>query len=66
MLKDMLPLLIPVVFIEVTLLIIALMDMVKREYVRGGKSYWLALGITVVITIASIWSAQRWLRYKDF
>ncbi len=32
----------------------------------GGKSYWPALGITVVITIASIWLAQRWLRTKDF
>jgi ABC-2 type transport system permease protein len=32
----------------------------------GGKSYWPALGITVVTTIVCIWLAQRWLRYKDY
>ena len=35
--KGMLPFLIPVALIQLTLLIIALMDLVKREYVRGGN-----------------------------
>ena len=53
-LKDMLPVLIPVVLIEVTLLIIALMDLVKREYVRGGNKIVWALVIIFISMIGPI------------
>lgn len=53
-LKDMLPFLIPVVLIEVALLIIALMDLVKREYVRGGNKIVWALVIVFISMIGPI------------
>ena len=50
LLKDMLPFLIPLVIIEVALLAIALVDLIRRENVRGGnKAVW-----AVVIVIFNI------------
>ena len=46
--QAMLPFLIPVVLIELTLLIIALRDLVKRKYVRGGnKIVWALVNIFI-------------------
>ncbi|MDO8579141.1 MAG: PLD nuclease N-terminal domain-containing protein [Dehalococcoidales bacterium] len=48
--KEMLPFLIPVMLIEIVLLVIALLDLVKRDYVRGGnKIVWALLIIFVSI-----------------
>jgi hypothetical protein len=52
--KGMLPLLIPVVLIELVLLIIALVDLVKREYVRGGNKIVWVLIIVFVSMIGPI------------
>ena len=52
--KGMLPLLIPVVLVEVTLLIIALIDLVKREHVRGGNKIVWALVIVFISMIGPI------------
>jgi hypothetical protein len=42
LLKDMLPFLIPLVIIEVALLVIALVDLIRRENVRGdSKVVWI-------------------------
>ena len=46
--KEMLPFLIPVILIEVVLVVIALVDLVKREYVRGGNKIVWALLIVFV------------------
>ncbi len=53
-LKDILPVLIPVALIQLTLLIIALMDLVKREYVRGGNKIVWALVIVFISMIGPI------------
>lgn len=53
-LKDMLPVLIPVVLIQLTLLIIALMDLVKRQHVRGGNKIVWALVIVFISMIGPI------------
>ena len=51
LIQGMLPFLIPVVLIELVLLLITLMDLVKREYVRGGnKIVW----VLVIIFISMI------------
>jgi hypothetical protein len=48
--KEMLPFLIPVLLVELVLLVIALLDLVKREHVRGGnKIVWALLIIFVSI-----------------
>jgi hypothetical protein len=48
--KDMLPFLIPVLLIQLTLIIIALVDLVKRKRVKGGnKILWGAIIILVDI-----------------
>lgn len=48
--KDMLPFLIPILFIQLTLLVFALVDLVKRKRVKGGnKILWGALIILVDI-----------------
>jgi len=52
--QGMLPFLIPVVLIEVTLLLIALMDLVKREYVRGGNKIVWVLVIVFISMIGPI------------
>lgn len=52
--KGLLPFLIPVVLIQVTLLIIALVDLAKREYVRGGNKIVWALVIIFVQMIGPI------------
>lgn len=54
LIKGMLPLLIPVVLIELTLLIIALIDLVKREYVRGGNKIIWALVIIFISMVGPI------------
>jgi len=47
LLKDMLPFLVPLVIIEVALLVIALVDLIRRENVRGdSKAVWV---IVIVI-----------------
>ena len=47
---DMLPFLIPVFILQLTLLVIALVDLVKRQYVIGGnKIIWLLVIILVNI-----------------
>ncbi len=48
--KDMLPFLIPLLIINLALLVIALVDLVKRKRVKGGnKILWGALIILVDI-----------------
>jgi hypothetical protein len=44
-----LPLLIPVVLIELTLLVIALLDLLRRQKTRGPKWLWLVLILFVQI-----------------
>ena len=45
---EFLPLLIPLIVIELALLIIALIDLVKREHVRGGnKIVWVLIIIFI-------------------
>ena len=52
--QAMLPFLIPVVLIELTLLIIALRDLVKRKYVRGGNKIVWALVIIFIQMVGPI------------
>lgn len=48
--KDMLPFLIPILFIQLALLVFALVDLVKRKRVKGGnKLLWGALIIVIEI-----------------
>ncbi len=48
--KDMLPFLIPILFIQLALLVFALVDLVKRKRVKGdNKILWGALIILVDI-----------------
>ena len=48
--KEMLPFLIPVLLVEIALIVIALLDLVKREHVRGGnKVVWVLLILFVQI-----------------
>ncbi len=48
--KDMLPLLIPILFIQLALLVFALVDLFKRKRVKGGnKILWGALIIVIEI-----------------
>jgi len=51
---EMLPFLIPLVIIEVVLLVVALVDLVKREYVRGGNKIVWVLVIVLVNIIGPI------------
>ena len=51
---EMLPFLIPLIIVEVALLVIALVDLVKREYVRGGNKVVWALVIVLVNIIGPI------------
>jgi hypothetical protein len=46
--------LIPLIVIELVLLIVALMDLIKREHVRGGNKVVWALVIIFVQTIGPI------------
>ena len=52
-LKELLPLLIPVILLELALMAIALLDLVRRERTRGPKWAW-ALVIVVVNLIGPI------------
>jgi len=52
--QDMLPLLIPLIIMSLVLLIIAIVDLVKREHVRGGNKIVWALIIVLVQTIGPI------------
>jgi len=49
LIKQYLPLLIPVILIQIILLIVALLDLVKREQTRGPKWVW-----AVVIVLVNI------------
>ena len=49
LIKQYLPLLIPVILIQIILLIVALLDLVKRERTRGPKWVW-----AVVIVLVNI------------
>jgi len=51
--KQYLPLLIPVILIEIILLIVALLDLIRREQTRGPKWVW-ALVIVLVNIIGPI------------
>ena len=63
MVQDMLPFLIPLIIIELALVIIALLDLVKREYVRGGNKIVWVLIIVLIQTIGPIvylvWGRQE-------
>ena len=49
-LVDMLPFLIPLVLLELALLVIALVDVVRRQYVTGGnKVVWIIVIVLVNI-----------------
>lgn len=54
LIKEMLPLLIPVIIIEISLLVIAILDLLKREYVRGGNKIVWALLIVFVSIIGPV------------
>lgn len=41
--KDMLPFLIPVIILELVLMLVALLDLLRREKIRGNKWVWLAV-----------------------
>ncbi len=46
--KEILPFLIPLILIELVLLVVALVDLVKREHVRGGnKIVWVLVIIFI-------------------
>jgi hypothetical protein len=45
--KQYLPLLIPVVLIELALLIIALVDLIRREKTRGPKWVWVLVIVLI-------------------
>jgi drug/metabolite transporter (DMT)-like permease len=45
--KQLLPFLIPVVVIELTLLIAALVDLIRREHTRGPKWIWVLVIVLV-------------------
>ena len=47
LLKDMLPFLIPLVIIELALLVIALVDLIRRETVRGDNKVVWAIVIVI-------------------
>ena len=48
--KEMLPFLIPLIIIEIALLVIALVDLVKRPRVKGGsKLVWVLIIVLVNI-----------------
>ncbi len=47
--KDVLPALIPLIVLELALIIIALVDLVRREHVRGSKAMWVPLIILIQI-----------------
>ena len=52
--KDILPWLIPLVIIELTLMVVALVDLAKRKQVRGDSKVVWALLIIFVNIIGSI------------
>jgi hypothetical protein len=53
-LMNMLPFLIPLFLLQLALLIIALVDLVKREHVRGGNKIVWALVIVFISVIGPI------------
>lgn len=53
-LKEMLPFLIPLIVLELALLIFALVDLVKREKVRGGNKVVWAIIIVIINIIGPI------------
>jgi hypothetical protein len=54
LIKQVLPFLIPLAVIEVALLIIALVDLIKREHVRGGNKVIWGLVIVLINIIGPI------------
>ena len=52
--KEMLPFLIPLIIIEIVLLVIALVDLVKRERVKGGNKLVWVLVIVLISIIGPI------------
>ena len=54
LLKDMLPFLIPLIILELALLIFALVDLLKREKVRGDNKIVWALVIIIVNIIGPV------------
>lgn len=48
LIKDMLPFLIPLIIIELGLMVIALVDLVKRPQVKGGNKFpWILLVVFI-------------------
>ncbi|MEN8614079.1 PLD nuclease N-terminal domain-containing protein [Dehalogenimonas sp. THU2] len=64
LIKDLLPLLIPVIIIELVLLVIALMDLVKRKRVKGESKVVWALVIIFINLIGPI-VYLVWGRHPD-
>jgi hypothetical protein len=54
MIRELLPFLIPLILVEIALLIIALVDLIKREKVRGGNKLIWALVIILINVIGPI------------
>jgi len=44
---DMLPLLIPLFVIQIALMVIALVDVIRRERVRGNKVVWIIIIVLI-------------------
>jgi hypothetical protein len=53
LLKTLLPLLIPIVLIELALMVIALVDLIRRERTKGPKWVW-ALVVVLINIIGPI------------
>jgi hypothetical protein len=49
LLKTLLPFLVPIVLLEVALLVIALLDLIRREQTRGPKWAWVLVVVLINI-----------------
>ncbi len=47
--KDLLPALIPLLVLELALLVVALVDLVRRPHVRGNKALWIPIIVLVQV-----------------
>jgi hypothetical protein len=69
LLRDVLPVLIPILLIQLGLIVYALVDLSKRKNVRGGKTLWVVLliltagGFPTGIVSAAVYLA--WARHTE-
>ena len=53
-LKDMLPFIIPIIVVQLTLIVIAILDLARREHVAGGSKLVWVLVIVLINIIGPI------------